>query len=298
MLRRIHLAWLLVALMFWGCPDSEGDDDSGSSGDDDAADDDAADDDSGGGDDDDDSWPEYADNPFVFAIDQAVPGWDGGLFVHDLDGDGLMDFVVTSDSAVGAYDHHGTRLWVVETGVYTAGEYPGLHHPGAIAGDMDGDGLQEVAWLTAAQELPIVDATTGSEQGRLNLPGAQAVAIANLRGEGDRDAIVQYSQTEIAGVRLDTGETLWETGEYISVEHSPVRQADLDGDGLDEVAGLTFIDHDGTLMSQWNLSDLGTNLWSVDSVAIADVVPGGPLEAALAEQGGNNERKRGSDIDY
>jgi len=236
-------------------------------------------------------WPEYDTNPYVFSVAEPVPGWSaGGLFVHDLDGDGLLDFVVTSSTHVAAYDHFGVGLWSEPVGIKTSGEYPGAHHPGAIAGDMDGDGEQEVAYLTEGDVLRILDGVSGVEEGTHSFPGAQGVAIANLRGLGDRDAILQYSQTELRAVRLDTGAELWHTTEYICTEHIMARQADLDGDGLDEVAGLTFIDHDGTLMSQWDLAaDRGTNLWSVDSIVIADVIPGGPLEVVVAEQGGNNE---------
>jgi hypothetical protein len=236
-------------------------------------------------------WPLYDTNPYVITVDEPVPGWSaGGLFVHDLDGDGLLDFVLTSDTHVSAYDHWGVKLWAEPVGIKTSGNYPGAHHPGAIAGDMDGDGAQEVAYLTAGDVLRILDGVTGVEEASHSFPGAEAVAIANLRGLGDRDAILQYSQTELRAVRLDTFAELWHTTDYVCTEHMMLRQADLDGDGLDEVAGLTFIDDDGTLMSQWDLAaDRGTHLWSVDSIVIADVFPGGPLEAVVAEQGGNNE---------
>ena len=76
---------------------------------------------------------------------------------------------------------------------------------------------------------------------------------------------------------------MWETGESRGIEHSPLRQADLDGDGRDEVAGASIIDHDGTRMNEW---DLGHVYRSMDSMVIADIVPGLPLEVALAEQNG------------
>jgi hypothetical protein len=235
-------------------------------------------------------WPEYTTNPFTFTFDEPVPGWTGGFFVHDLDGDGLLDFVISSDTNVSAYDHYGVKMWATNVGINTSGQYPGAHHPGVMAGDMDGDGEQEVGYITPAGNLRILNGVTGTEEDSQPFPGAQVAIIANLRGLGDRDAILQYSQTELRAVRLDTYVELWQTTQYISVEHSPARQADLDGDGLDEVAGLTFIDDDGSLMNSWDLAqDRGTNVWAVDSIAIADIVPGGPLEAALAEQGGNNE---------
>ena len=233
--------------------------------------------------------PQYETNPFTFSINQPVPDGDGGFFVHDLDGDGLLDFVVTDGGNVGAYDHFGTELWVVSPGIKTSGQYPGLHHPGAIAGDMDGDTVQEVGYITPGEQLRILDALTGAEEASHDAEGAEGVSIANLRGEGDRDAILQYDATHLKAIRLDTGAQIWDTTEYICIEHSLHRQADLDNDGLDEVAGLVFIDDNGTVMSTWDLRDRGTNMWNVDSIVIADAVAGWPLEAALAEQGGNNE---------
>jgi len=50
----------------------------------------------------------------------------------------------------------------------------------------------------------------------------------------------------------------------------------------------TFIDQNGRVLHAWNLPrDRGTSTRAVDGIAIADVIPGGPLEVALAEQGGN-----------
>lgn len=218
-------------------------------------------------------------NPFLFQLQQPVPNSGGGLFVHDLNGDGLFDFVVTSEKHIGAYAHDGSALWVKSLDIKL---WPYYHHPSAIAGDMDGDGKQEVAFLTSTG-ITIVDAATGVEEKALPCGQANAMAIANLRGLGDRDAILQYSQTELRAIRLDDGSQLWQTDEYRGIEHSPLRQADLDGDGLDEVAGASIIDHDGTRMNSW---DLGDTYRHMDSIVIADIVPGYPLEVALAEQRG------------
>ena len=51
-----------------------------------------------------------------------------------------------------------------------------------------------------------------------------------------------------------------------------------------------ILDSDGSRLNGWDLPrDRGTVLSGIDSLAIGDIIPGGPLEIALAEQGGNNE---------
>jgi len=217
-----------------------------------------------------------------FPLAQPVPGdGGGGPFAHDLNGDGRLDFVVTSEGHLGAYDHSGRMLWMRSDDVHL---WPYAQHPCAIAGDLDGDGRQEVACLADARTIVILDGETGAADGELKLPAdAVALAIANLRGEGDRDILVQYSQTHIAAIRADTGKALWETDEYQGIEHSPLRQADIDGDGLDEVAGSSIIDNDGRKMNDWDIGDVWA---SMDSIVIADVMPGYPLEVVLAEQMG------------
>ena len=218
-----------------------------------------------------------------FPIMQPIPELHGGLFAHDLDSDGRLDFVVISEGHIGAYRQSGVPLWVRRCDVEL---FDSSHHPSAIAGDLDGDGEQEVAYLTGAGEIAILDGATGAPERALEPPRPpDAIAIANLRGDGDREILLQFSQTEIAAISAADGSLLWETDEYRGIEHSPLRQVDLDGDGLDEVAGASIIDHDGTKMNDW---DLGGAYLSMDSIAVADVVPGGPLEVVLAEQRGAN----------
>lgn len=222
-------------------------------------------------------------DPLVVPLAQPVPeaSGGGGVFAHDADGDGAMDLVVVSDRHIGVYSPTGGTTWVREVDLKL---FDFLHHPSVIAGDLDGDGKQELAYLTPGHDLAVIDATTGKEEATVALEGQPtALAVANLRGQGDRDVLVQYSQTRVKAVRAEDGTVLWDTDEYRGIEHSPLRQADLDGDGLDEVAGASIIDHDGTKMNEW---DLGGVYRSVDSIVIADIVPGYPLEVALAEQRG------------
>lgn len=218
-----------------------------------------------------------------FQLRQSVPADGGGLFAHDVDRDGRMELIITSEGQIGAYEVGGARLWMREDNITL---FPYYHHPSAIAGDLDADGAEEIAYLARGSRIRILDAASGEVKRTLNVPGEPvAIAVANLRGTGDCECIVQYSQTHIRAVTLTDGATLWETQDYHGIEHSPLRQADLDGDGLDEIAGATIIDHDGSKMNAW---DLGGAYRNMDSIVIADILPGLPLEVALAEQRGAN----------
>lgn len=214
-----------------------------------------------------------------FELRRPLSDLYGGIFCHDLDGDGRLDFVLTGPGFVDAYAHDGSLLWLHDADIAL---FEFSHHPSAIAGDMDGDGAQEVAYLTSAGHVNVLDGATGGVKWALNVADAPvAMAIVNVRGLGDREVLLQYDQTRLMVVDAVTGDVIWETREYRGIEHSPARVADLDGDGLDEVAGAVIIDHDGSAMSPW---DPGERYRSMDSMVIADVVPGYPLEVVLAEQ--------------
>jgi hypothetical protein len=216
-----------------------------------------------------------------FPLRQPLPEEGGGLFAHDVNGDGRLDLVVTSRGHIAAYAQSGRLLWMRQMEILL---WPYLHHPSAIAGHLDGARSEEVACLTGPREIAVLDARTGELKRTLATPrDTVAMAVANLRGAGDGDILLQFSQTHIAAIRGDTGALLWETQEYRGIEHSPLRQADLDGDGRDEVAGATIIDHRGRKMHGWDLGDVYR---SMDSLVIADIVPGLPLEVVLAEQRG------------
>ncbi len=238
---------------------------------------------------------QYTANPFVIPIAQTPPPGDqgGGFVVQDVDDDGRMDFVVATTQDVGAYSHDGRRLWLTTPGVYHAEQWQSLaggKRAGVFVGDVDGDGRHEVGYVITGGYLRILEGATGHEKSRLWIGDAEVALLANLRGLGDRDAVLQQGQTNLTAIRLDTGAGLWTTSSFRGIDKRPARYADLDGDGKDELCGSNIIGPDGSVLNTWDLErDRPGFLWhDVDSVAIGDVVPGRPLEVAIAEQGGTN----------
>ncbi|MDP5217248.1 FG-GAP-like repeat-containing protein [Ruegeria sp. 2205SS24-7] len=235
----------------------------------------------------------YPENPMVFELDIPLTSpKEGGLFAHDLTGDGNMDFLITAPGHIAAYSNKGAPLWHIRDNINLGKSaqgfsFPGTHGPGAIAGDMDGDGAEELAYLRPDGTLVIREGGTGQIKRSYDFPGAQGVAIADFRGTGDRDAVLQYSQNELRAISLETGETFWHVTDWQGVEHGIVRVLDLDGDGRDEVLGPILLDSAGQVLR--SAAREGTKMNSFDSLAVGDILPAPGLEIALAEQHGNDE---------
>jgi len=230
----------------------------------------------------------------------------------DVNNDGLLDYLYTAPGSVGAYDHFGKTLWVNQVDVHLLGAdgvvgLPGLHGPGVQAADVDGDGKAEVLFLKTDGRLVICDGATGKEE-RTAEParpdGAarwQHLVVCNLRGQGDRDVVLQTSGqdqraagtfpagrfvTALAYEDLE-GRPLWSTDRFHGLAHGGLKVADLDGDGRDEVCGLSLYDHDGKFLTD---GDPPQEAWHIDSMAIADVRPDRPgLEAAVTVEGTRHE---------
>ncbi len=243
----------------------------------------------------------YQANPFVITLRQHVRPKDnrGSLFACELDGDGQIDFLVTSPGAIGAYSHNGELLWLKHDDIRLSRSanggsgYPGSQAPGAIYGDQDGDGAPDVAYLTNQGKLIIRRGSTGKLQRSFEFPGGQGLAIANLRGKGDQDAIIQYSQSELRAINLVTGKTLWHTKDWFGIEHSLVRTADVDGDGRDEVLGPILLDAKGHRLGSWDLKrDRRTHLRSLDSLAIGDIIPGNRWRSCWPNRAATMKRSR------
>ena len=238
----------------------------------------------------------------------------GSVVTADLDDDGTMDFVVTAPGHIGAYGQDGKRLWRREVDVRVSSGssekvgLPGHHAPGVQVADVDGDGRAELLFLDQSSTVHIVDASSGKEQRAVQVPhpeGAERwehLVVVNLRGLGDRDLVLQTTNAKgyrvghyVCAYALDKlgAAPLWRNDAFGTLAHGPLRVADLDGDGRDEICGFTFLGPDGR-QTVWRYPPIGPEFaggssFHIDGLYIADVRPDVPgLEVVLLEEGRNH----------
>jgi len=258
--------------------------------------------------------PASAYSPRVIPL--AFPVGDegqGSVVTADLDGRGEYGFLVTAPGRIAAYASDGERMWMCETPVrVSAGSsesrgLPGHDAPGVQVGDIDGDGRPELVHLDQSSRVHIRRASTGESLRVLQLTppnGAERwehLALANLRGEGDRDLVLQATNAKgyrvgryVAAYAIEDldGKPLWQSDRFGALAHGPFRLADLDGDGRDEVCGYTILAPDGA-SSGWTYPPIaerhaGGASFHIDSLFIANVRPDVPgLEVVLLEEGRN-----------
>ena len=246
----------------------------------------------------------YPSNPYVIELD--IPAEDegiGGIVVGFLAPKGELIYVVTKPGFIVAADWIGNVLWRLDTDVRVTPQsekngLPGWNGPGVQIADVDGDEATEVLYLDFAGRLHIVDARTGAPKRTLTFPhpdgaeGWEHLVVANFRGEGDRDILLQATNRDgyrygryLAAYALDAPETpLWTTDAYKGCAHNGARIADIDGDGRDEVLGITVFEEDGTPRVDPGFG----KFWHADSLFVDDVRPDLPgLEIVLLEEGGD-----------
>ncbi|HVR35232.1 MAG TPA: hypothetical protein VMS21_05210 [Methylomirabilota bacterium] len=165
-------------------------------------------------------WPQYPNNPFRFKV--TIPLWSddayrndkGGLVIHDVTGDGLMDYVISykegrqgeesGNAYIGAYDHYGNELWtktIPDMRLNMKAEFkglPGHFGPGFYIADINRDDKPELLHIDTANRLVIRDARSGEtrQRGTVALPEGGGrwggmVQVCNFRGKGSVDALLQ-----------------------------------------------------------------------------------------------------------
>ncbi|MCL4180934.1 MAG: hypothetical protein KJ072_24700 [Verrucomicrobia bacterium] len=248
--------------------------------------------------------------PLAFPVGE---GGQGSVMAADLEGNGEHGLVVTAPGLIAAYGAAGERKWLCETPIrVSAGSsesrgLPGHDAPGVQVADIDGDGRPELLHLDESSRVHIRNARTGELIRAVPLTppeGAERwehLAVANLRGQGDRDLVLQATNAKgyrvgryVAAFAIEdlAGKPLWATDHFGALAHGPFRLADLDGDGRDEVCGFTILKPDGS-RTDWVYPPIekqyaGGASFHIDSLFVADVrgdVPG--LEVVLLEEGRN-----------
>lgn len=238
-----------------------------------------------------DPWPELPSDPFSFDLAAPVETNAGGIVAGDLDGDGPPELLVTTPGRIVAYSPtSGEVVWDVSDSIRITESanggtgYPGLHAAGVALGEWDASPGHDVAYI-AGGRVVVRSGVDGSVVRRFDARGAEAIAVAHIRGADSWDLLLQIGQGELIAVG-PLGGQVWRSTDWLGVEHSQVIAVDLDGDPLDEVPGVSAVDSDGSGIPGWGVPP-GTALGSMDSIAVRGLGLA-PRTILLAEQGGRN----------
>lgn len=250
-------------------------------------------------------WPQYTENPFVIELALPAPqDSQGGLLTADLTGDGRMDFLITVPGYIGAYANDGRELWIKEIDVRIGGSseregLPGHNAPGVTAADIDGNGRTEVLFLTHSRVLHVIDGRTGEPLWTAEPAypdGAERwehLVIANFRGLGDRDLLLQATNKRgyrvghylaayaLEDLQAGRDQPLWSRDDFLTCAHNGARIADLDGGGRHHVLGGDIISSTGQLLYKVPVQG---HLDAIGAYKVREDIPG--LQVVAVEEGG------------
>jgi len=141
-------------------------------------------------------WPNYPSNPYRIPLDvkQRLTDSSGGIIVADVNQDGLLDFLVSTQDpkiedrgTLGAYDHWGKVLWIkndIDIGIQGQAEVyglPGHHGPGVSTADINRDGQLEVIHLNSKNEIVIRNGLNGDIEKKIQVPLPRENALSKLK---------------------------------------------------------------------------------------------------------------------
>jgi len=233
-------------------------------------------------------------NPIV--IDNTVVG-SKSVFAADMDGDGDMDIVSSSDDwntgKIKWHENDGSADPTLTSENIQA--FSGIGIVAVFAADMDGDGDMDIV---SASEIPgtigwsendgAVDPTWSSRSSIANVSNVESVFAADMDADGDMDILT----TSWYNSKLDWYENDGATDPTWSKANigsgggpKSVFAADMDGDGDMDIAAafaennsIAWYENDGATDPTWTVAVIATNAEWASSVYVADMDGDGDMD--------------------